>query len=124
MEALQMLRKTIGGREAMLHAVYDYWAGKRKRTGKPMMRRLQAPTPANDTNPYNVFRWAALRCAGLGWLLVDMQHATAQPLHSAPGRQGALSATLQVLTCLHAHELLVHPQLVHMQAPWHLAQTC
>ena len=55
-DALAMLRKTVGGRDAMLHTVYDYWASKRKRTGKPMMRRLQAPTPANDTNPYNVFR--------------------------------------------------------------------
>jgi hypothetical protein len=58
-DALAMLRKCVGGREAMLHTVYDYWASKRKRTGKPMMRRLQAPTPANDTNPYNVFRSAA-----------------------------------------------------------------
>lgn len=37
-------------------AVYDYWAAKRKRWQKPIMRRLQAPTPASDTNPFNVFR--------------------------------------------------------------------
>eukprot|EP00195_Chlamydomonas_chlamydogama_P006076 CAMPEP_0202910272 /NCGR_PEP_ID=MMETSP1392-20130828/51605_1 /ASSEMBLY_ACC=CAM_ASM_000868 /TAXON_ID=225041 /ORGANISM="Chlamydomonas chlamydogama, Strain SAG 11-48b" /LENGTH=482 /DNA_ID=CAMNT_0049600335 /DNA_START=92 /DNA_END=1536 /DNA_ORIENTATION=+ len=55
-EALSVLRKAVGGREQLLEAVYDYWLNKRKRSGKPFMRRLQAPTPATDTNPYNVFR--------------------------------------------------------------------
>lgn len=37
-------------------AVYEYWLQKRKKRGKPILRRLQAPTPPNDSNPYNVFR--------------------------------------------------------------------
>eukprot|EP00983_Pelagomonas_calceolata_P132397 1161864-Pelagomonas_calceolata.AAC.18 len=39
-----------------MQAVYDYWAAKRKKWGKPLLRRLQAPTNPSDTNPYNVFR--------------------------------------------------------------------
>ncbi|XP_027353165.1 uncharacterized protein LOC113863699 isoform X2 [Abrus precatorius] len=35
---------------------YDYWKEKRERWQKPILRRLQPPPPANDTNPYNVFR--------------------------------------------------------------------
>lgn len=42
--------------EKLLNDVYGYWAAKRKRWGKPIMRRLQAPTIASDTNPYNTFR--------------------------------------------------------------------
>ncbi len=38
-------------------AVYEYWLAKRKRRGKPILRRLCAPTPIADSNPYNVFRW-------------------------------------------------------------------
>lgn len=45
-------------REKLLNDVYNYWAAKRKRWGKPIMRRLQAPTLASDTNPYNTFRCA------------------------------------------------------------------
>lgn len=45
--------------EKLLQDVYGYWAAKRKRWGKPILRRLQAPTIASDTNPYNTFR-----CAG------------------------------------------------------------
>jgi hypothetical protein len=41
--------------------VYEYWVGKRKRWGKPMMKRLQAPTSAHDTDPHHTFRWAGLR---------------------------------------------------------------
>jgi len=41
--------------------VYEYWAAKRRKWGKPLMRRLQAPTNPSDANPYNVFR-----CVGVG----------------------------------------------------------
>lgn len=44
--------------------VYAYWVERRKQLGRPLMRRLMAPTPVNDQNPYNVFRWVG------GWGLV------------------------------------------------------
>ena len=49
------------GRDILRAAVYDYWLEKRRRQGKPLLRRLQAQTPANDNNPYNVFRFVAWR---------------------------------------------------------------
>lgn len=55
-EALRILALQCGGREKLLNDVYGYWAAKRKRWGKPILRRLQAPTIASDTNPYNTFR--------------------------------------------------------------------
>jgi enhancer of polycomb-like protein len=36
--------------------VYDYWVDKRKRLGKPIMRRLQMPPFVTDPNPFAVFR--------------------------------------------------------------------
>lgn len=55
-DALTILQKCVGGRPITLQTVYDYWASKRKKTGKPLLRCLQAPTSASDTNSYNVFR--------------------------------------------------------------------
>ncbi|WIA18855.1 hypothetical protein OEZ85_003533 [Tetradesmus obliquus] len=55
-EAVRMLLLECGGREKLCWDVYNYWAGKRKKWGKPILRRLQAPTLASDTNPYNTFR--------------------------------------------------------------------
>ena len=43
-------------RPIMRNAVYSYWAEKRKRTGKPFIRRLWAPTSSSDQNPFSVFR--------------------------------------------------------------------
>lgn len=40
----------------MLSDVHAYWLSKRKKHARPLMRRLWAPTPASDQNPYNVFR--------------------------------------------------------------------
>ncbi len=37
-------------------AVYEYWLDKRKRLGKPALRRLQPPPAVTDPNPFNVFR--------------------------------------------------------------------
>ena len=37
-------------------AVYAFWLEKRKRSGKPALRRLQPPTAVTDPNPFNVFR--------------------------------------------------------------------
>ena len=54
--------------EELLNDVYGYWAAKRKRWGKPILRRLQAPTIASDTNPYNTFRYLCLRHHLLGFL--------------------------------------------------------
>ncbi|KAL6785691.1 hypothetical protein ACKKBF_B01255 [Auxenochlorella protothecoides x Auxenochlorella symbiontica] len=55
-EALQMLEESCTGRDVLRATVYDYWLEKRRRLGRPMLRRLQALTPPNDNNPYNVFR--------------------------------------------------------------------
>ncbi|OIW17564.1 hypothetical protein TanjilG_08842 [Lupinus angustifolius] len=41
---------------AIIQSVYDYWKEKRERWQKPILRRLQPPPPANDANPFNVFR--------------------------------------------------------------------
>ena len=41
-KALELL-KEVSGRPAILEAVYVYWCEKRKRTGKPCLRRLQPP---------------------------------------------------------------------------------
>ncbi|GBF97060.1 hypothetical protein Rsub_09533 [Raphidocelis subcapitata] len=46
----------VGARDVIANDVYEYWAAKRRRWGKPILRRLQAPTSASDTNPFNVFR--------------------------------------------------------------------
>ena len=54
-KALELL-KEVSGRPAILEAVYVYWCEKRKRTGKPCLRRLQPPPAPNDANPFNVFR--------------------------------------------------------------------
>lgn len=54
-KALDML-KDVSGRPAILEAVYNYWVEKRKKTGKPCLRRLQPPPAPNDNNPFNVFR--------------------------------------------------------------------
>eukprot|EP00887_Chlorella_sp_A99_P003834 scaffold11.g3834.t1 len=55
-EALQMLEESCAARDTVRAAVYEHWISKRRRTGKPLLRRLQAPTPPADQNPYNVFR--------------------------------------------------------------------
>ena len=39
-------------------AVFTYWRRKRAARGRPLLRRLQAPTSSSDTNPFNVFRCA------------------------------------------------------------------
>ena len=54
-KALDLL-KDMSGRPAIMEAVYEYWCAKRKRTGKPCLRRLQPPPAPNDANPFNVFR--------------------------------------------------------------------
>ncbi|XP_078443303.1 uncharacterized protein LOC144712837 isoform X2 [Wolffia australiana] len=41
---------------AVFQSVYNYWKKKRERWQKPILRRLQPPPPASDSNPYNVFR--------------------------------------------------------------------
>jgi hypothetical protein len=51
-KALELLQE-VSGRPAILEAVYNYWTAKRKRTGKPCLRRLQPPPAPNDNNPFN-----------------------------------------------------------------------
>ncbi|KAH7661368.1 Enhancer of polycomb protein [Dioscorea alata] len=40
----------------VFQSVYNYWKEKREQWQKPILRRLQPPSPVNDSNPYNVFR--------------------------------------------------------------------
>ncbi|QDZ24925.1 hypothetical protein HOP50_15g74680 [Chloropicon primus] len=54
--AFDALRTATGAKYSVLSAVYNYWRQKRAKWNKPLLRRLQAPTSASDTNPYNVFR--------------------------------------------------------------------
>lgn len=60
---LQVLLE-VGVRDVIANDVYEYWAAKRRRWGKPILRRLQAPTSASDTNPFNVFRWEGVGVQG------------------------------------------------------------
>ena len=55
-DALAVLARVAPLRPAALAAVYEYWVAKRARAGRPLLRRLRAPTAAADTNPYHVFR--------------------------------------------------------------------
>ena len=52
----------LGGGQALgapvRDAVFTYWWRKRAARGRPLLRRLQAPTSSSDTNPFNVFRRA------------------------------------------------------------------
>ena len=57
--------RIVAARERVAHctppalsrsAVYVYWLGKRKRWGKPVLRRLQPPPAGSDQNPFLVFR--------------------------------------------------------------------
>lgn len=55
-DALAILEEWCQVRDTTRVAVYDYWLAKRRQRGKPLLRRLHAPTPITDSNPYNVFR--------------------------------------------------------------------
>jgi len=55
-DALAVLARVAPLRPAALTAVHEYWVAKRARAGRPLLRRLRAPTAAADTNPYHVFR--------------------------------------------------------------------
>lgn len=55
-DALAVLARVAPLRTAALTSVYEYWTAKRARAGRPLLRRLRAPTAAADTNPYHVFR--------------------------------------------------------------------
>ncbi|KAK8956515.1 hypothetical protein KSP39_PZI000035 [Platanthera zijinensis] len=51
-EVLQRQSLQLG----VIQSVFNYWKSKRESWQKPILRILQPPPPANDTNPYNVFR--------------------------------------------------------------------
>jgi enhancer of polycomb-like protein len=55
-DALLLLQETCPSRDTIRVAVYIYWLEKRKVTGRPLLRRLQAPTPLNNGDPFRVFR--------------------------------------------------------------------
>jgi enhancer of polycomb-like protein len=55
-DALQLLEEMCPARDTIRAAVYDFWLRKRARLGHPLLRRLQAPTPHTNPDPYRVFR--------------------------------------------------------------------
>ena len=55
-DALQMLEETCPSRDTIRDAVYEYWMAKRAKLGRPLLRKLQAPTPLNNQDPFKVFR--------------------------------------------------------------------
>jgi len=55
-DAVAALSRASGLRPGILGRIYDHWRRKRSRRGRPLLRRLAAPTPAADTNPFHVFR--------------------------------------------------------------------
>jgi hypothetical protein len=87
-EALAVLATRVGARDTICRDVYQYWLAKRKKWGKPLLRRLQAPTPANDSNPHRVFRWGQGGLGGggggeeRGWLGREREDVW-------PGKRGA-----------------------------------
>jgi Tfp pilus assembly protein PilP len=57
--ALDVLLDCSSCQHYLRNRVYEYWKEKRKTTAKPSLRRLQAPTPESEPNPYLVFRQRA-----------------------------------------------------------------
>lgn len=55
-QAMEALTQVAASRQPVKDAVYQYWLDKRKQLGKPLLRRLQAPTNSSDTNPHSCFR--------------------------------------------------------------------
>jgi hypothetical protein len=55
-DALDALAECSECQHYLTIRVYEYWLEKRKAKAKPLLRRLQAPTPESETNPYLVFR--------------------------------------------------------------------
>lgn len=70
METVQPLRSI------MRDGVFNYWVEKRKRAGKPFIRRLWAPTSASDQNPFGVFRWASPYRSHYPALLMSLRPTT------------------------------------------------
>jgi hypothetical protein len=62
--------------------VLAYWRKKRAARGKPLLRRLQAPTSSSDTNPFNVFRRGAAHafaCLFQSWRAASAPATRIQP---------------------------------------------
>lgn len=57
---MEALTQVAAARQPVKDAVYRYWLDKRKQLGKPLLRRLQAPTNSSDTNPHSCFRFSLL----------------------------------------------------------------
>lgn len=55
-DALQMLEESCPSRESIRIGVYEYWLKKRERLKRPLIRRLEAPTPHSNTDPFRAFR--------------------------------------------------------------------
>ncbi|KAK9817316.1 hypothetical protein WJX72_012553 [[Myrmecia] bisecta] len=55
-DALELMDHTWPLRASVRGMLYDYWRQKRLKLGKPLLRRLQAPTSSSDNNPHKVFR--------------------------------------------------------------------
>ena len=57
--ALDVLYECAACPQWLRNRVYEFWRDKRRRAAKPALRRLQAPTPESEANPYLVFRQRA-----------------------------------------------------------------
>jgi enhancer of polycomb-like protein len=57
--AVEVLQDCCDCQHYLRLRVFEFWKEKRKTLQKPMLRRLQAPTPECDANPYLVFRQRA-----------------------------------------------------------------
>ena len=53
---MEALTQVAAVRQPVKDALYQYWLDKRNQLGKPLLRRLQAPTNSSDTNPHSCFR--------------------------------------------------------------------
>ena len=62
-QAMEALTQVAAARQPVKDAVYHYWLDKRKQLGKPLLRRLQAPTNSSDTNPHSCFRYVLLNAS-------------------------------------------------------------
>lgn len=92
-EAHEALAAAHPLRPIVRDALYGYWRAKRERTGKPLIRRLQAPTSASDQNPYGVFRRAPVlalgACGGaVGWMEGKVWRVTREGSRFAHGGTG------------------------------------
>jgi len=80
-QAMEALTQVAAARQPVKDAVYQYWLDKRKQLGKPLLRRLQAPTNSSDTNPHSCFRSGPILLKPIRALLALFLPLRATPTH-------------------------------------------